>query len=264
MREQRVHDPPYRPRVDPAAPRAEEQRRAAARPAQRRPALRQPALDGPQRGQADRDGPLLRRPCRAPAGPGGPGRRRRGRARTARRPGCRSRRGPRAPPGPGLPCGLSSSAASPATCSSASASSRRSTPGSVRPGARRGQQGARVGRRRSPSRAAQAVKARAAAARRASVVRAIPRVAWPASQLRSSSRSSPAGESRPIRRACSNSVVDVTAVGADRVLGQVPLGAQVPGEGLQRVGEGGREGVVPDGYRRPPPRLVAHGRHRDP
>ncbi len=263
MPQERVDNPPHRPGVDPAAAGAQEQGGAAGRPEQPRPALGQPALHGPQGGQADRHGPLLRALAEHPQRPGGPGRRRRGRARTARRPGSRSRRAARGPPGHGPRSGCRRRLPARRRRSSAAASSWRSTPGRVRPV--RGVASRAPGSvATSPSRAAQAVKPRAAAARRASVVRAIPRLAWPASQLRSTSRSRAGGLVPAHPPGVLEQRRDVAAVGAHRVLREPALGAQVPGEALQRVREGRRQRSVRERRCRPHPHRVAHGRHGDP
>ena len=235
------------------------------RAAQRGAAPRQPALDAPaaRAGRAARCAPC--RPCRAPAAPAGPGRCRRGRARTARRPGCRWRRAPRATARSRSAIGLSSSAASPAIVEqrvglvpAQHAGQRARRCAAWRAG--------RPGRSRPVPRArAQAVNA--AGRRRPAGQRGpgLPRgCACPASQLRSTSRSSAAGLARPIRRACSSSAADVTQVGPHRVRGQPALRPEVAGEarpGPRRTAAAVRPR---DRYAPSPPRLVAHGRHRDP
>ena len=76
-------------------------------------------------------------------------------------------------------------------------------------------------------RASQAVNTRAAVARRARVVRALPRVCWLASQLRRVRRSSSSSAAIPSRSACSSSAGEVAEVGAHGVGREVPLGDEV-------------------------------------
>ena len=188
-----VDHPPDRARVEPAAPRAEEQGGPAVRgrAARGRPSASQ-RVDGAQR-PARRPAPsLLGALAQHPEQPPAASRRRRRRARTARRPGCRWRRAPRGPPRRGAPIGLAVVGGQ----RRPRAAARRPRPGAAPSGSVRPARAWRAARRgrspRSPSRAAQAVKyARRRPAGPASRARSR-RLLRAASQLRSTGRSSSA------------------------------------------------------------------------
>ena len=166
-------------------------------------------------------------PCRTPSPPAGRRRCRRRRGRPAPPPGRRSRRAARAWPRRAGPTGLPSSARAAAERIRSAASSARSTGGRLlccfgEPSEAPASVGAR------PVRCSQAVKTRAAVARRASVVReqaeglllGQPGAQGPEVEV------GDVRESEPVR--VLEQRRDVTEVGPDGVAGEVALGDEVP------------------------------------
>ena len=199
-----VHQRAHRALVDPPAAGAEEQRRTGPLDPQRGPAVRRASGRAPGRPDARtaRSAPCA--PCRRPGPRCGRGRRRRGRGRPARPPGCRWRRAARASPRRACRPGCRRRRAAAAVRTRSAASSARSTGGSGR-WALGDPRLAPASLAARPVRSSQAVKTRAAVARRASVVRERPTVCCLASQLRRVRRSSRVTSTWPSRAACSSS-----------------------------------------------------------